>query len=46
MDERIDVTAYSGYRGEERPVAFTLRGRKPELLKFWICGLKKGRRTE
>ena len=31
MMERIDVITYSGYRGEERPVAFILRGERIEV---------------
>jgi len=30
----IDVITYSGYRGEERPVAFILHGERIEILKI------------
>jgi hypothetical protein len=38
-DETIEVTAYSGYRGEERPRAFFIKGEKigvTELLAAWV----------
>ena len=31
-DEKIEVIAYSGYRGEERPEAFILRGQRIEVV--------------
>ncbi len=31
-DEKIEVMAYSGYRGEERPKAFILRGQRIEVI--------------
>ena len=31
-DERIQVECYSGYRANERPKAFTFRGRRLEIL--------------
>ena len=39
VEEKIDVVAYSGYRGEETPREFMLRGRKIEgieVLSRWI----------
>ncbi|MDI6890944.1 MAG: hypothetical protein QMC83_08430 [Thermodesulfovibrionales bacterium] len=39
MDETIDVITYSGYRGEERPMAFFLYGEKievVEIIDMWI----------
>jgi len=38
-DERIEVIAYSGYRGEESPRVFILQGEKiqiMEILNMWI----------
>lgn len=38
-DERINVTAYSGYRGDEKPKAFILHNEKieiVEILSMWI----------
>lgn len=38
-EEKIEVSAYSGYRGEESPKAFICRGRHitaVEILKRWI----------
>ncbi len=38
-EERIEVTAYSGYRGEETPRAILLHGKRIEvieILKQWI----------
>jgi hypothetical protein len=32
--ELIDVITYSGYRGEERPVAFILRGERIEVVEI------------
>lgn len=37
--EQIDVVSYSGRKGDERPVAFNLRGRRfevIEILDHWI----------
>ena len=34
MMELIDVITYSGYRGEERPVAFILRGERIEVIEI------------
>jgi hypothetical protein len=31
-DEKIKVIAYSGYRGEESPKAFILRGQRIEIV--------------
>ena len=31
-DKKIEVIAYSGYRGEERPKAFILRGQRIEVV--------------
>jgi hypothetical protein len=31
-DEKIEVMAYSGYRGEESPRAFILRGERIEVV--------------
>jgi hypothetical protein len=31
---RIEVITYSGYRGEERPVAFLLQGERIEVLEI------------
>jgi hypothetical protein len=31
-DEKIEVIAYSGYRGEESPKAFILRGQRIEVV--------------
>jgi hypothetical protein len=39
FEERIEVVAYSGYRGEETPTAIVLRGERIEvieILKQWI----------
>lgn len=39
VEEKIRVAAYSGYRGEETPREFILRGRKVEgieVLSRWI----------
>ena len=40
MDENtVEVSAWSGYRDEERPQAFTLNGKRVEVLKVleqWI----------
>jgi hypothetical protein len=38
-DEKIEVVAYSGYRGEETPKNFMLGGRRIEVLEIperWI----------
>ncbi len=38
-DKPIQVTAYSGYRGEESPRSFTVEGKRVEVLKVlarWI----------
>jgi hypothetical protein len=38
-EERIEVIAYSGYRGEETPRAIILHGKKidiVEILNMWI----------
>jgi hypothetical protein len=38
-EEKIHVTAYSGYRGEETPRDFTLDGRRIEVVEIqerWI----------
>jgi hypothetical protein len=38
-DEKIEVIAYSGYRGEETPRAILLRGEKIEVIEIleqWI----------
>ncbi len=38
-DIKIEVTAYAGYRGEERPRAFMIEGRNVDVLKIletWI----------
>ncbi len=49
-EEKIDVTAYSGYRGEEGPKAFIHQGRNitvVEILKGWIqeeAGKRRRRR--
>ena len=32
--EPIEVITYSGYRGEERPVAFIFRGERIEILEI------------
>ncbi len=40
-EEKIEVVAYSGYRGEETPKEFVLHGRKVEgieVLNRWIEG--------
>jgi hypothetical protein len=31
---RIDVITYSGYRGEERPIAFILHGERIEVMEI------------
>jgi hypothetical protein len=31
---RIEVITYSGYRGEERPTAFILRGKRIEVMEI------------
>jgi len=39
VEERINVTAYSGYRGEETPRKFIFHGKKVEvvdILSAWI----------
>jgi hypothetical protein len=49
-EEKTEVTAYSGYRGEESPKAFIRQGRNiavVKILKRWIqeeAGKKKRRR--
>ena len=49
-EEKTEVTAYSGYRGEESPKAFIRQGRMitvVEILKRWIqeeAGKRKRRR--
>ena len=49
-EEKTEVTAYSGYRGEESPKAFIRQGRiitVVEILKRWIqeeAGKRKRRR--
>jgi hypothetical protein len=32
--EHIEVITYSGYRGEERPIAFILRGERIEVMEI------------
>ncbi|RPI33191.1 MAG: hypothetical protein EHM54_11045 [Nitrospiraceae bacterium] len=35
----VEVTAYAGYRGEERPVSFVLEGEKigiAEIISRWV----------
>ena len=32
--EPVEVITYSGYRGEERPVAFIFRGKRIEILEI------------
>ncbi len=34
MEERIEVIAYSGYRGEETPRAFSLHGERIEIVEI------------
>ena len=39
MAEKIEIITYSGYRGEERPFAFVLRGERIEIIEIlerWI----------
>ena len=39
VPEKIEIITYSGYRGEERPVAFVLRGERIEIIEIlerWI----------
>jgi hypothetical protein len=39
FDERIKVTAYSGYRGEETPRTFILRDKRIEVVEIqerWV----------
>ena len=39
LEEKIEVIAYSGYRGEETPRIISLRGERievTEILKRWI----------
>ena len=49
-EEKVDVIAYAGYRGEESPKAFIRQGRiitVVEILKRWIqeeAGKRKRRR--
>jgi len=49
-EEKTEITAYSGYRGEENPKAFIRQGRiitVVEILKRWIqeeAGKRKRRR--
>jgi hypothetical protein len=49
-EEKTEVTAYSGYRGEESPKTFIRQGKKitvVEILKRWIeeeAGNRKRRR--
>jgi hypothetical protein len=41
FDERIEVECYSGHRANERPAAFTLRGRRfeiEEIVDRWYEG--------
>ena len=36
---KVEVTAYAGYRGEERPVSFVLEGEKigiSEIISRWV----------
>ena len=45
-DERVEVTAYSGFRGEETPRSFILHGEKVEVLEIperWIEEEFKGK---
>ena len=47
FEERIEVECYSGHRGNERPVAFTLRDRRFEIERivdrWYEGGLEPGR---
>ena len=36
---KVEVTAYAGYRGEERPISFVLEGEKigiSEIISRWV----------
>jgi hypothetical protein len=47
FEERIEVECYSGHRADERPVAFTLGGRRFEVEqvvdRWYEGGLEPGR---
>lgn len=43
-EERIDVIAYSGYRGEESPRAFLFRGVKVEVIEILNQWIEEGSR--
>ncbi len=46
FDERIEVECYSGYRANERPLAFTLRDQRfevEEVVDRWYEGGAPGR---
>ena len=46
-DEQIEVECYSGYKANERPVAFTYQGRRREVKeiidRWYEGGLEPGR---
>ena len=49
LKERIEVVAYSGYRGEETPRVFKWRGREVEvagILSRWIKEEEEDRSTK
>jgi len=41
-EEKIRVIAYSGYRGEETPRAFTLGGRRIEVVEIQESWIEEG----
>lgn len=48
-EERIEVIAYSGYRGDERPRAFIKNGERIELIEIlsqWVEESVENRRRE
>jgi len=40
--EKVEVVAYSGYRGEETPRVFKWRGAKVEVAKIWSRWIEEG----
>ncbi len=46
MPEKISVSSYSGYRGDESPRAFSIRGERIEVIEIMKMWLEEDRETK
>ena len=46
MPEKIEIITYSGYRSEERPVAFVMQGERIEIVEILERRIEEGLRDK